>query len=159
MGLRDGISLFSVQRKVERMNSETRELAGQAVRKLQSGEVFSDEELRAGIEVLSAVVPCLREFGLMYHLPYSALSRSLDQLKGFRDARREDKIDSANGSFCYLNSWDPATSGDDWSQVKSLKELFKDIPSDLQILKRQKEEAIAVAEEIERAILEEIKRK
>ena len=115
MGLRDGISLFSVQRKVERMNSETRELAGQAVKKLRSGATLSDEELRAGIEVLSVVVPCLRELGLMYHLPYSALSRALDELKGFRDARRE-------GKPVYTNSW-----SDDWSKIED--EVEKNVPS------------------------------
>lgn len=98
------------------MNSETRELAGRAVRKLRSGAALSDEELRAGIEVLSVLVPCLRELGLMYHLPYSALLRALDELKGFLHQRQEGAITPV-----YLNSWT-----DDWGKIED--EVEKDIP-------------------------------
>jgi hypothetical protein len=82
------------------MNSETRELAGIALQKMEKGAVLSNEEIIAGIEVLNIVVPCLRELGSVYHLAYSSLARILDQFRSFREARK---------------------AGDDWSHVSSRK--------------------------------------
>jgi len=66
---------------------EKAEIAGEALEKLHLGEPIPDDTLSTGIEILTSLVICLRELGPVFHLPYQALSRDLDTLKGFRQSR------------------------------------------------------------------------
>lgn len=63
-------------------------LAGEAVRKCRSGDSISDEELAAGIRVLTKIIPPLLAMGDCYYLVFSDLNSKLSQLEGFQNSRR-----------------------------------------------------------------------
>ena len=67
------------------------QLAGEAVKKCRSGEHISDEELKAGIEVLNDVIPALRAMGDCYYLASSNLRQRLSVLESFASARRRKR--------------------------------------------------------------------
>jgi hypothetical protein len=77
---------------IPQTTKETKEinLTASAVWKCRTGDPLHDDEIEAGIKVLSHVTHVLGSMGDIYLLAFSDLTRKLVQLEGFRDARREE---------------------------------------------------------------------
>jgi len=56
--------------------------------KLRSGELIPDKELVISIETLEPIVEFLKVNGDIFFLPAKYLCGKLEQLKGFREARK-----------------------------------------------------------------------
>ena len=64
-------------------------LAGEAIRKLKTGDPISDDELAAGIAALSeCLIPALSAMGSRYDIVTADLRRQLTTLEGMKSARR-----------------------------------------------------------------------
>jgi len=57
--------------------------------KLRSGEAIYDKELVTAIETLELIVDFLQECGDIFYLPQKFLSGKLEQLRNFRNARKQ----------------------------------------------------------------------
>jgi hypothetical protein len=57
--------------------------------KLRSGENISDKELVVAIETLEPIVEFLKAAGDIFYLPSKFLCGKLEQLKNFREARKQ----------------------------------------------------------------------
>jgi len=57
--------------------------------KLRSGEAINDKELVTAIETLDLIVDFLKECGDIFFLPTKFLNGKLEQLKNFREARKQ----------------------------------------------------------------------
>lgn len=64
-------------------------IAASVLNKLRSGDSISDKELVVAIEVIEPAVELMKAFGDIFYLPCKFLSGKLEQLRNFRDARKQ----------------------------------------------------------------------
>jgi len=64
------------------------QLTASVLNKLRNGDKIEDKELVVAIETLEPIVEFLTISGDMFFLPKKYLNSKLQQLKDFRDARR-----------------------------------------------------------------------
>ena len=81
------------KRKCEPMFSRDKlRMAGEAVKRLRSGESITNGELNAGIEVLSVVTSALCKMGPQYQLAHADLISKMWQLESFRESRGNSRV-------------------------------------------------------------------
>lgn len=64
------------------------QLASIALMKIKTGDSITDDELKAGINVLNKTIPVISLFGPEYHLFVSDMNRILSSFEGFAVSRK-----------------------------------------------------------------------